>query len=525
MTNKCGVRSAECGTTTNSDIGLVFSRGARSARLPPLARGGRGGRVNGLFAPPAQPNVESRRAGIDARMPTCEATNGITPKGLRSHSPGLPGLPGYPGSGAEMDINPERVALVGKPIHPTERNPFRVRASFSIPTQGCPTGHRREERWSGQPWAVLRNAFSVRLRETHRQIRNPKSQIRNSSHSAIRNPHSAFTLVELLVVISILVTLASLAVALFKSNAGSDRMRSGARIGQSVFEGAKSRATHAKEARGVRLIRDLTDPTLVTGFAYLAPVASQTAGNLPGQPPQNSVAVTRPGLPSNPDATGLVISGAQGQAWYSQDQNGLWASSVMPVRIPAQTGQWYYLARQSTSAPCWGTLDSQGNLNLTLEVPYQAGKSWPPNVNAVDPTDSNASCEIELGHDLLPFHQPVSLPSAVVIDLDESSPNVTSLWPAAPVPATIDIMFSPGGVVTGPLAGLGPVHLLLNDLSDASRNLNPIDPQNRGDKLILTIFPQTGLVATFPIDPTDANHDGLADDLFHFAKIGSAAGQ
>ena len=44
-------------------------------------------------------------------------------------------------------------------------------------------------------------------------------------------------------------------------------------------------------------------------------------------------------------------------------------------------------------------------------------------------------------------------------------------------------------------------------------------------KELLTIFPQTGLVATFPIDPTDANHDGLADDLFHFAKIGSTSGQ
>jgi len=66
---------------------------------------------------------------------------------------------------------------------------------------------------------------------------------------------------------------------------------------------------------------------------------------------------------------------------------------------------------------------------------------------------------------------------------------------------------------------------LLNDISDASANLNPIDPRNKGDKLVLTVNPQTGLVATFAIDPTDANNDGVADDLFHFAKLGSAAGQ
>src|SRR5579864_7441310 len=141
------------------------------------------------------------------------------------------------------------------------------------------------------------------------QIRNPKSEFRH-----------AFTLVELLVVISILVTLATLVVAVFRTHAGSDRTRSAARIAQSVLLAAKDRATHAKEARGVRLIRDLTDPTLVTGFAYVGPLASETAGNLPGQPPQNSVAVTRPGLPSNSDATNVVISGATGAAWFAQDE-------------------------------------------------------------------------------------------------------------------------------------------------------------------------------------------------------------
>ena len=87
--------------------------------------------------------------------------------------------------------------------------------------------------------------------------------------------------------------------------------------------------------------------------------------------------------------------------------------------------------------------------------------------------------------------------------------------------------------LTGPLAGLGPLHFLLNSMADASQNLTPIDPKNRGDKLIVTLFPQTGLVATFPIDPTDnVNNatglppgDGLADDLFNFAKQGKAAGQ
>src|SRR5262249_19127627 len=207
------------------------------------------------------------------------------------------------------------------------------------------------------------------------------------------------------------------------------------------------------------------------------------------------VAVTRRNLRGNTDATQLVISGPQAQLWYAQDQNGVWPASIVTVRIPAQTGQLYYLARRQTSPPYWGVLDGAGNLTLNLQTPYQGGKPYPPNTNAVAPTDATASCEIQLGSELLAFHQPIPLPSAMVIDLDNSSPNVSAQWPATPVPADIDIMYSPGGKVSGPLSGLGPIHFLLSTLSDASRNLNPVDPQNSGEKLVLTVFPATGLVA------------------------------
>jgi len=61
--------------------------------------------------------------------------------------------------------------------------------------------------------------------------------------------------------------------------------------------------------------------------------------------------------------------------------------------------------------------------------------------------------------------------------------------------------------------------------------LNPIHPRNKGEKLVLAVFPSTGNVQTFPIDPTDAINnstgaatpDGLPDDLFSFARRASAA--
>src|SRR5258708_6379300 len=181
---------------------------------------------------------------------------------------------------------------------------------------------------------------------------------------------SGFTLVELLVVIVILLIIAALAFAVFKGNS-TDKMRPPARISQSAFLGAKDRALHARELRGVRLTRDMTDPTLANGFVYLQPLPIQTTGNLPGQPNLNNITVTRPNLASgNTDATQILISAPQGQTWYLQDQSAVWPPGTMQVRIPAQTGQWLNLARIQNTPPYWGTMNG-GNLQLTLQVPYQ----------------------------------------------------------------------------------------------------------------------------------------------------------
>ena len=43
--------------------------------------------------------------------------------------------------------------------------------------------------------------------------------------------------------------------------------------------------------------------------------------------------------------------------------------------------------------------------------------------------------------------------------------------------------------------------------------------------LYSTVFLQTGYVATFPVDITDANNDGFADDPRSLARIGGTAGR
>jgi prepilin-type N-terminal cleavage/methylation domain-containing protein len=67
-----------------------------------------------------------------------------------------------------------------------------------------------------------------------------------------------FTLVELLVVISIILILASMTIYAINLSVTTERVRSGARQIQSLIEGARDRAIYAGEARGIRILVDET---------------------------------------------------------------------------------------------------------------------------------------------------------------------------------------------------------------------------------------------------------------------------
>lgn len=149
--------------------------------------------------------------------------------------------------------------------------------------------------------------------------------------------------------------------------------------------------------------------------------------------------------------------------------------------------------------------------------------------------------ELQLGNEVAPFTEPMPMPTGMVIDLKWSSPSAQALatsLEASGALGKIDLMFTPRGNITGAPSVMGPIHFLIHDLQDAVARepgpngttvpLSPISPKNRSDKIILTIFPATGNVQSFPIDPTDvlnnadgsSGPDGLADDLFRFARNG-----
>ena len=376
-----------------------------------------------------------------------------------------------------------------------------------------------------------------------------------------RYGRKGFTLTELLIVIAILLLLSTLALAVFNTGRSSDRMRSAARIGQSAFMGAKDRAMHAKNNRGLRLIRDPNGPTfgnppspnfpptnaypaLVNGFVYIQPLDLISFGNLKGQPFQSNVAVFRPG--ASPDATLVIIQPSQSVALLNQDAAGVWPRSGVQVRIPsgqsANPGQWYALNFNpaATGNNYWVSKDASGNANLILQTPLVFGAPAPAPA-AVTFSDSFASMDIQLGNEVLPFHQPIALPSGTVVDLRYCSTSVQYLAGAAVpntgagLPPNVDFSFSPRGSVSGVTGGMGALYFCLRAIEDAmgiSTNpltaggpLDPSDPGVKGDCLILALNPQTGLVQTYDADLTDANADGYADNLFSFAQAGKAAGR
>lgn len=383
----------------------------------------------------------------------------------------------------------------------------------------------------------------------------------------MRSRHG-FTLTELLIVIAIMLTLAGITLAVYNTGRSSDRLRSAARVSQSAFLGAKDRAMHAKAFRGVRIIRDARGwvldpatnqwrdgssvtfangfPALVSGFAYTQPINHDSYSATTVQLERQDA--NQDSIPDSADV--LIVHGlGTGVDWNSVST---WFSSPGQIRIPAGTGQWYQFTIDTSGPYALGA----GNQYLRLTTPFNGGTPtfpFPANIVAY-PTSSTStnSCDIQFGNEVLPFHQPIALPAGVVIDLRYCSANLQYLaggnvsnppGGAQPgLPPNVDISFSPRGSIAGATGGMGAFYFCLRDIKDAtgpstintgnppislagSTPRDPCDPAAEGECLVLAVNPATGLVQTYDADLTDANGDGMVDNLFRFAQLGKAAGR
>lgn len=359
---------------------------------------------------------------------------------------------------------------------------------------------------------------------------------------------SGFTLVELLVVIGVLMIITALTVTAYNASVGGDRLRGAARTTQSAFLGAKDRALHAKDRRGVRLLRDSGDGSLCNGFCYLQPIEMQTYA-------EHSLRLERrDDSPQDNTADSGDIMIVRGNTtlpiypmtdWYTISG---YFSNPPRMRIPAGTGQWYTFTWATSGVYAF----TQAQQVLQLTTPWAGtGTIAFPDPRGTDYSDAGFSCDIEMAPEVLPNHAPIQLPSGVVIDLyysqipatwysQHSVANGTALGTGEVDEGTdpsnaanniyrtyvpnMELMYSPRGVITGAVSAQGPIHLLLRDIQDATQGLNPIDQRCKGEVRVLSVFPQTGHVQVFEYDPTDADANGYADQPFRFALQGSRAG-
>ena len=384
-----------------------------------------------------------------------------------------------------------------------------------------------------------------------------------------------FTLVELLVVVTVMLLLITMTVMAIDFTFTAERIRSAARQVQSALEGARDRAIFAKEPRGLRFLVDPDEPRMVSSMVYVG-----AGTEWPPTPGTDLVQLRRADFNGDnvADAPAVMVVRGFDPAWFAlkergylpvyedlnlnglldagEDQNG---NGVLDLDAPLIT----IPADGVRSYPVLTNYLTATNLDLVfipgtqfLEVP----DTPPTEVEAFsNKQPPGFTYKLTLPPRILPDAQPILLPEGIVIDLDAS--QVPPDWcPGAPLAGTpldqqyakpysaqMDIMFSPRGVVFGPLAAQGLVHLYLAERKDvvfavdqgvmvppSSGNAlarrpprfrggaalvpgaGQFDPATAavGDRLLISVFTQTGKVSTHKINATDGedlNGNGILD--------------
>ncbi|HEY0984929.1 pilus assembly FimT family protein [Schlesneria sp.] len=332
------------------------------------------------------------------------------------------------------------------------------------------------------------------------------------SHPSVVKPvrRSGFTLVELLIVVSIMLILATITITSINFNMSRDRVREAGRQLQSFIAGARDRAIFAKEIRGVRLILDPLNRHTAVAVQYVGAAERWSDGEILFDPAGDKIQLRDSILMQN---LGLFSVGSQ-------------------IEIPKNSGNYCTIAsRVITGGGNW----------------IQLSKSFPQYAN------TSVSYALLMPPTPLPGSNPVPLPTGVVIDLDGSSvpfswrPSLTNT--ALGYSSNMDILFNPRGAVAGDVAGNGILHLHLADSADVvlwqtvpgriqmanpstTQWSPPIVPANgtvgtpivTRDQILVSLNGRTGNVSVHHVNPTNVSPaDQVADDPYSFAETGQVS--
>lgn len=367
-----------------------------------------------------------------------------------------------------------------------------------------------------------------------------KTRLSQPDHKRLRR--TAFTLVELLVAMTIFVLLATITVTGFRGS-DSDRVSNAAAAFKNALEGAKSRAVKSGETRGLRLILSPTNGREVTSFIYVNG-GNKVTGELRFEYNNSGV-------------------GPYAGKWHVQDSNDstYWntLNNNTPVPIgtrfqsPKDIGTWFTIIDKVTySGSLWWVV-AEDVESATPDMTNGGSKLIPSDINDdADPSymglatavaSDPVTYSIQIAPTILAGAEPIALPPNTCIDLDGS--KVPNSWRPNPPGKTVygstteymDILFTPQGTVARPLTTEGILHFriassidmqLWNSLRESQSwpapFYNPLVPPNssrtkplidlhpeRGAKLV-SIMAQTGSLVNAEVYQSKLDPPNEADD-------------
>jgi type II secretory pathway pseudopilin PulG len=287
-----------------------------------------------------------------------------------------------------------------------------------------------------------------------------------------RAKRGAFTLVELVVVIGIMVTLLALGAAFVPGLQGNQKVQNGVdRLAQWLLI-AKQRAKHDGLPTGLRFVIDPSNPTQVSQFMYV-----QQPDPMSGDPAVGNSCVMSP---TNPN-----------QLQFSRGVDFIGADASNPL---VTVGDYF--------EPFGGTPYSiAGATANTLTLNQQIAIVTPT-------TDWRILRQPRrvVGEDVL------TLPRDVVVDLT-TIPGTNTTWSQnvpsrGAVPNTTipiyEILFSPSGAVIGQAASAGKILLWVRDATVPSPS-QADSPTIQGNPSLVSIQVRTGFIGSYPVVPNTAS--------------------
>ncbi|TWU14265.1 hypothetical protein CA54_31080 [Symmachiella macrocystis] len=358
--------------------------------------------------------------------------------------------------------------------------------------------------------------------------------MRNKYQTNNGDRRGGFTLVEMLIVIAIIAILAAVTVTAIYATANSDRIRGAARQMQSAMQGAMAKAARAKKPIGVRLVRDPLDST---------GTASQTISSMVFIEQLDDFEEGQIQFEEAPTGTGVLryINHINAEPTWEELRNRGLLPDITRIKVTVAGTEQIYIV--NTTETGTGDANPDQLILISSETFTTAAPSGRITPHASSPGLSTVLSEykLEMGNGPLANQEPLEMPNGNVIDLSYSQvpaawleqqtvPDTTDPIPGgwvkvADLPASsefiiqrqIDIMFSPQGVVTGPLAAAGKIHLMLAEIEDTLVNRAP--ELAEGENIITSIYTNTGNIAAAPVDKTNP------PAYYNFAESGEVAGR